>query len=125
MQREAKVKQVADKTLPSNVLTLIEKAITDINFGSVTLVVQDSRVIQIEKIEKIRVCDMVTYSETNKDWIKSPGNTTDLRMRILSAVRGLEYGKATIQVQAGEITQVEKTEKYRFTKMTGVNGDGI
>jgi hypothetical protein len=34
---------------------LVLEALTSIRFGTVTLVVQDSRVIQVEKSEKIRI----------------------------------------------------------------------
>jgi hypothetical protein len=34
---------------------LVREALTSIRFGTVTLVVQDGRVIQVEKSEKIRI----------------------------------------------------------------------
>ncbi|MGI6091641.1 MAG: YezD family protein [Veillonellaceae bacterium] len=49
-------KDLANLEIPEEVLDIIEKAIDGIDFGSVTLIVQDSRVIQIERVEKIRLC---------------------------------------------------------------------
>jgi hypothetical protein len=46
-----------DKTdnLPPKVWDKIEAAITTIGYGSITIIVQDSKVIQIEINEKIRL----------------------------------------------------------------------
>ncbi|WP_264757830.1 YezD family protein [Neobacillus dielmonensis] len=33
----------------------VERMLTDIQFGSITLVVQDGKVVQIEKSEKVRL----------------------------------------------------------------------
>ncbi len=42
-------------TVLPEVLAKIERAINDTRHGSVTLIVQDSRIIQIDKLEKIRL----------------------------------------------------------------------
>lgn len=106
------------KTISEEVLGLIEQAVKDICFGSVTLVIQDSRIIQMEKLEKIRFGEQP---------VKGGGKTaaTGIKTRILQSVSGMEYGKVAIQIQAGQIMQVERTEKYRVGKLTGLNGDGI
>lgn len=36
-------------------LTEVERYINNIKYGSVTLIIQDGKVIQIDKIEKIRI----------------------------------------------------------------------
>ena len=107
------------KGITEEVLTLIEQAVKSINFGSVTLVLQDSRIIQMEKLEKIRI---------GAQPVKGANKTTpaiSLKTRILQSVSGMEYGKVAIQIQAGQIMQVERTEKYRVGKLTGLNGEGI
>jgi len=107
------------KGITEEVLTLIEQAVKSINFGSVTLVLQDSRIIQMEKLEKIRIGEQP---------VKGANKTTtaiSLKTRILQSVSGMEYGKVAIQIQAGQIMQVERTEKYRVGKLAGLNGDGI
>jgi hypothetical protein len=101
------------------VLALIEQAIREISFGSVTLVLQDSRVIQMEKLEKIR------FGEKPSKGANKPTPAGSFRTRILQSVSGMEFGKVAIQIQAGQIMHVERTEKYRVGKLTGLNGDGI
>lgn len=107
------------KYLSDQVLACIEKAILDIAYGSVTLVIQDSRIIQMEKLEKVR------FGEPVKPAPQPPTAGPALRARLLQSVSGMEYGKVAIQIQLGQITQVERTEKYRVGKLTGLNGDGI
>ncbi|HWR43916.1 YezD family protein [Sporomusa sp.] len=104
-------------------LELIEQAVRDISFGSLTLVVQDSKVIQIEKLEKIRICEQQPKA-AGKTATKATAGAA-LRTRILQSVSGMEYGKVAIQIQSGQIMQVERTEKYRVGKFTGLHGDGI
>ncbi|WP_425060084.1 hypothetical protein SCACP_07320 [Sporomusa carbonis] len=112
----------ATKHITDEVLALIEQSVQDISFGSITLVIQDSRVIQIEKLEKIRICDQLPKAVVKTTAVASmPG----VRTRVLQSVSGMEYGKVVIQIQAGQIMQVERTEKYRVGKLTGLNGDGI
>ncbi|TWH47631.1 YezD family protein [Sporomusa sp. KB1] len=107
------------KSITEEVLVLIEQAVKAISFGSVTLVLQDSRIIQMEKLEKIRLGEPLVKG-ANKITAAS-----SLRTRILQSVSGMEYGKVAIQIQAGQIMQIERTEKYRVGKLTGLNGDGI
>ena len=104
--------------ISEQILAYIEQAVRDISFGSITLIVQDFRLIQMEKLEKIRLTELP--KPENKT---GPGN--GIRTRIIQSVSGLEYGKVVIQIQSGKITQVERTEKYRVGKLTGLNGDGI
>ncbi|CQR74828.1 hypothetical protein SOV_08500 [Sporomusa ovata DSM 2662] len=108
------------KSITEEVLVLLEQAVKDISFGSVTLVLQDSRIIQMEKLEKIRLGEHPVKGAANKTTTAS-----NLRTRILQSVSGMEYGKVAIQIQAGQIMQIERTEKYRVGKLTGLNGDGI
>ena len=101
-------------------LDLVVSAVRDIFFGAVTLVVQDAKIIQIEKLEKIRLCEASTQPE-------APGKLDDpgLRTRVSAAVQGLQYGKVLIQIQSRQVVQIERTEKYRVSKLTGLYGDGI
>lgn len=107
---------VSDQTLG-----LIEQAVLTISFGSITLVLQDSKIIQMEKLEKIRIDGSAAKPVVSKPAAGGPA----LKTRLLQSVSGMEYGKVVIQIQAGQITQVERTEKYRVSKLTGLYGDGI
>ena len=108
------------KSITEEVLGLIEQAVKNINFGSVTLVLQDSRIIQMEKLEKIRLGEPPPKAVT-----KAATGGPALKTRIVQSISGMDYGKVVIQIQAGKIMQVERTEKYRVGKLTGLNGDGI
>ncbi|MCE5284234.1 MAG: YezD family protein [Pelosinus sp.] len=56
MGKEIKNTNVQKLDITSELMDSIEKAIRDISHGSVTLIVQDSCVVQIEKQEKIKLC---------------------------------------------------------------------
>lgn len=43
--------------LDSSHLDLLEKLISDMKFGSITLIIQDGKIVQIDKSEKYRVRD--------------------------------------------------------------------
>ncbi|MCE5284983.1 MAG: YezD family protein [Pelosinus sp.] len=51
-----KTTNIRELEITSEVMELIEKSIRGIYHGSVTLVVQDSHIVQIEKNEKIKLC---------------------------------------------------------------------
>jgi hypothetical protein len=46
---------MAERTEPKTYLATIEEMIQSLKYGSVTIIVQDGKVIQIEKTEKLRV----------------------------------------------------------------------
>lgn len=48
-----------------------------------------------------------------------------LRNRIVEAVHGLKFGQVVIVIKDGKVTQIERTEKQRFTGVEGIYGDGI
>lgn len=119
-----KQEPVSSKHFSAAGLELIEEAVQAISFGSLTLVVQDSKVIQIEKLEKIRICEPPPKAVCKPAVGKAAAGSA-LRTRIIQSVSGMEYGKVAIQIQSGQILQVERTEKYRVGKFTGLHGDGI
>ncbi|HWR40883.1 MAG TPA: YezD family protein [Patescibacteria group bacterium] len=104
-------------------LDLIVQSVDDIFFGSVSLVVQDSKIIQIEKLEKIRLCE--AGGRTSLPRKTECGDAAGFRTRVAAAVDGLQYGKILIQIQSRQVVQIERTEKYRVNKLAGLYGDGI
>lgn len=50
-----KPKPQGSPTLPALPLEAIQDAVRDVRFGVVQLIIQDGRVVQIEKTEKIRL----------------------------------------------------------------------
>lgn len=107
---------------PKIVHEVIEQAIQNVYFGSLTLIVQDSRVIQIERTEKI----LLTAKGGNPAGAKkTPEGLKLIRAKILAEITGLQYGQVLIKIQDGKIVQTEKTEKRRFPEVEGLYGDGI
>lgn len=117
--------------LPQEVLARIEKEIRAMTFGTVTLVLQDAHIIQMNKLEKIRF-DADEGSKgakpetTEVKFAPAQGQTSSsFRRRIIEAVGGLRYGEVVIVIQKGRIVQIERTEKRRFPLLEGLYGDGI
>ncbi|MZP29935.1 DUF2292 domain-containing protein [Heliobacterium undosum] len=118
-------------SIPQEVLARIEKEIRAMTFGTVTLVLQDAHIIQMNKLEKIRFdADEAIKGtkpaapETNPGTAQGQGQSS-LRRRIIEAVGGLRYGEVVIVIQKGRIVQIERTEKRRFPLLEGLYGDGI
>jgi len=114
------LKKQAD--FPKIVHDVIDQAIQNVNFGSLTLVVQDARVVQIERTEKI----LVTGKDSQSGGIKKTAEGLKaIRAKILAEIADLEYGQMLIKIKDGKIIQLEKTEKRRFPELEGLYGDGI
>ena len=113
----------ADGSTFQSALDLVVQSVSDIFFGSVSLVVQDSKIIQIEKLEKIRLCESGGKSVAPDN--ASLSSDAGFRTRVAAAVDGLQYGKVLIQIQSRQVVQIERTEKYRVNKLAGLHGDGI
>lgn len=106
-------------SIDGSVLGVIEAAIAATSFGSITLIIQDAHLIQMEKIEKIR------FGEAKPAATSSGGTSQTVRARITEALQGLRYGQVLLAIKDGKIIQLERTEKQRFAALQGVNGEGI
>ncbi|ABZ84305.1 hypothetical protein HM1_1735 [Heliomicrobium modesticaldum Ice1] len=118
-------------SIPQEVLARIEKEICAMIFGTVTLVLQDAHIIQMNKLEKIRFDSDEALKgarpatpETNSGTAQGQG-LSSLRRRIIEAIGGLRHGEVVIVIQKGRIVQIERTEKRRFPLLEGLYGDGI
>ncbi len=111
----------------SEVMEQIERLIVSTFHGSVTLIVQDSRLIQIERNEKIRLSDLAAKhkAEASANSKKETGSTKNIWPTIMEAVNGLRFGQIAIVIKEGKIVQFDKTEKQRFPDVEGIYGDGI
>jgi len=104
---------------------IIETEIQRTGHGTVTLIVQDSRLIQIDKTEKIRlVSDSPGKSKQSATASEEP-QLSNLRLRIGKTLEGLQYGQIVIVMKNHQITQIERLEKYRVGAMEGLFGEGI
>ncbi len=57
LQKEREVINMAEikKDVSENYLEEVKKAVKEIKYGSLTLIIQDGKVIQIDKTEKVRL----------------------------------------------------------------------
>lgn len=58
---------IGDLPLPPGFLRELERALRNIRYGSVELVIHDGRVVQLERREKVRVEPEVMQRETTRD----------------------------------------------------------
>jgi len=91
--------------------------------GNVTLVTQNFRLVQIERNEKIRPCDMITRDQ--KLNVEKKSDYMQIGKKIQKEFGDLEYGQIVIVIKEGKIIQIERTEKHRFQEFTGLDGEGI
>ena len=98
-------------------LETVGKALAEMQFGTLTIVFQDSRPIQLERQEKIRL------DQTELQDAARPLQQWQAALR--KAVKGLAYGQVLLRIQNGRINQLERTDKQRFAELEGMYGDGI
>ncbi|MDR2005772.1 MAG: YezD family protein [Acidaminococcales bacterium] len=94
-----------------------------INFGHITLISQNFRLIQIERNEKIRIGEQSKAKEKDKNEIFP--NRARICQKVQQQFRGLEYGQIIIVINNGVIVRIERIEKQRFSDFTGLDGEGI
>ena len=93
--------------------------------GNVALIYQDSRLVQIERNEKIRPAELNGKSCELPQGLKENCDLPVVRARIVEAFENMEYGQVVIVIKEGRIIQIDRTEKQRFAALVGLYGDGI
>lgn len=93
--------------------------------GNVTLIYQDSRLVQIERNEKIRPNHLLTGNRQLPPTSVENCDFLVLRNKISEALEKLEYGQVAIGIKEGRVIQIDRTEKQRFAALVGIYGDGI
>ena len=111
------------KVLTAEISALVTRLVKEIVFGSLIFVVQDYKIIQIERNEKYQFPIAVKKKSVPMDL--SPIAYSDPLQGIQSALSDLQFGQVVLKIQDGVVVQVERTEKRRFTNLTGLSGDGI
>jgi len=111
----------ARNVIDSDALDKVELLINSTYHGSVTFIIQDSCVIQIERSEKLRLSDLLNKPSTGA----KTNDSSRVRAKILESLSGLKYGQIVVVIKNGAVVQIEKTEKSRFTEWEGVDGEGI
>lgn len=103
-----------------DVIARLEEAVRSVQNGSVTAILQDGRVIQYEKVEKVRL-DLPLQKEQELKAAEIQGR----RKKIAEALLDLLYGQVVFVVKAGKLVQIDRTEKQRFKSLENMFGDGI
>lgn len=109
--------------LNSAALKIITSLMQEIFHGEINLIVQNSCLIQIERNEKMRLVDISKYAAYHKKTQRI--DYTPICEKIQQEFSDLAFGNIAIIIKSGKVTQVEKTEKYRFSDFTGMDGEGI
>ncbi|TCS75203.1 YezD family protein [Pectinatus cerevisiiphilus] len=107
----------------SSAMKIIKKLLREVFHGEITLIVQNSCLIQVERNEKIRLADIAKY-----DQYAAKAALIDYApvcRKIQQEFSDLEYGNIVVIIKSGRVVQVERTEKHRFQGFTGMDGEGI
>jgi hypothetical protein len=110
-------------TLSAEIGTTIERLIKETTFGSLLLVVQDSRVVQVERNEKFQ---FPAPRKSSANLLhRVPPSGQEALSELSAALKGLQFGQIVVKIQEGRAVQIDRTEKRRFPDLTGISGDGI
>lgn len=108
--------------LDQSVLQTVQTTAAGVEHGSLTLIVQDSRLIQMDVVNKIRFGAQLS---SKLKPVRGKVVQQVLQGKIAAALRDMQYGQVTLVIKNGEIVQVERTEKQRFASLQGLYGEGI
>ncbi|EGO64606.1 YezD family protein [Acetonema longum] len=116
-------KDLTVNSLERAVLAQIEDSIRKIEHGSITLIVQDGRLIQMDVIQKVRFT--AAPEKPDKGSPKHSEAKVSLSGQVAAALKGMKFGQVVLVIKDGRIVQVERTEKQRFPNLEGIYGEGI
>ncbi|WP_222930947.1 YezD family protein [Selenomonas ruminis] len=105
--------------VPHDVMTEILRILQTISYGEVVLVAQDGILVQVEWNEKLR---MDCFGVPSQVQVWSEKQRQHISEHVKQEFGRLQYGRLVIVVKRGDIVQMERTEKQRFT---GLDGEGI
>ncbi|KYZ74938.1 hypothetical protein AXX12_15270 [Anaerosporomusa subterranea] len=116
-------------------LTIIVDSIRSVSHGTVALIVQDGRLLQIERTDKIR---LDSFRKSNPGVNRSADigriaheNILDdrqiarLRCRVAEQLKDLAFGQIILIIKDNLLVQIERIEKQRLAGLEGIYGDGI
>lgn len=109
--------------LTNEVRSTVTRLIEETSFGSLVVVVQDSRIVQLERNEKYQFPAPRQSLSAPKN--KPSTSTADTLTGLAISLKGLQFGQVVAKIQAGRIVQLDRTEKRRIPDLTGISGDGI
>ena len=112
-----------DHPLTAEINTTVTRLIRETVFGSLVFVVQDSRIVQLERNEKFQFPAGGARAQPPLQGSK-PAATEPLP-GLMAALADLQFGQVVVKIQAGRAIQIDRTEKRRWSDLMGVGGDGI
>lgn len=115
------MKKIFDRDKEINLPEIIIKHLEKINHGSLSIVVQDSKVLQMNIDENYDFDDVeknLYGKPSNKNFKRSNENniTPSLIDEMVRIVNSIKYGYLTVTVKQGQIIEYEKNEKFRVNK---------
>lgn len=104
--------------IPCGAMAFIARGLSEIGSGRIVLTAQDSRLVSVEREERIGGDALFTMRA------EKPGTESDGRLseKIRQSFRDLPYGQVIITLKDGTVKQVERLTRSRFT---GLDGEGI
>lgn len=109
--------------ISSPTMAIVIDLVNSINHGTITFTVQDGRLLQLERSDKIRL-DALGKGGTERLPLTS-NQVERLQKRLQDEMKNLQFGQVILQIKGGVIAQIERTEKQRFSGLEGIYGDGI
>ena len=104
--------------IPGGAMGFISRGLSEIGSGRIVLTAQDSRLVSVEREERIGGDALFTTGGGK------PGTAGDraLPEKIRQSFRDLPYGQVILTIKDGAVRQVERLTRSRFT---GLDGEGI
>lgn len=104
--------------LPIGAVDFILKGLAEVRCGRIVLTAQDSRLVQVEREERIGGSDLLAAKSASRP----PAGREHIVKKIRQSFQDLPYGQIIITMRDGEVRQMERLTRSRFT---GLDGEGI
>lgn len=109
--------------LTAEISATVTHLIKETAFGSLVFIVQDSRIVQLERNEKYQFSTLARGSPIRLQAVKPI--VTDPLPRIQASLADLQFGQVVVKIQEGRVVQIDRTENKRIPDQVGLGGDGI
>ena len=108
--------------LAPEVRETVSRLMREIQFGTLTLTVQDGRIVQLERNETFQFPALSPKAQPSR---QDPKPAVEVLPGLAGALAGLRFGQVVVKFQAGHAIQIDRTEKRRWSDLMGIGGDGI
>jgi hypothetical protein len=109
---------ILEASLLEGLMELLKKTF----HGQLVLIVQNFRVVQIERKENFNPEDLL---DKNLALTLESFKPQLVSQKLNQALKGLEFGQVVLVVKKGRLMQIERLQKERFSDLQGLAGDGI